>query len=598
VRVVNRRDGFLPIADYAAIGDGRTAALVGLDGGIDWLCLPDFDSTSIFAAVLDPDRGGSFSLQPLEPFESARSYRNGSNVLETTFRTDAGAARVTDAMTLVDDADLSPMREVVRYVECLEGRVTLGWAVAPRFAYGTRPARFERRGAHLVASHGPDAVALSSWDAGTPEAAGGVVRGEFELRQGASAVFSLVFAAREPLTLVGRDDVERRLEQTADFWPRWSARARYDGPWRDAVIRSALALKLLVFAPSGAIVAAPTASLPEAIGGGRNWDYRFTWVRDAAYALSALLALGYDDEAHAFFWWLMHASRLTRPRFEVLYRLHGGGSTDETEFEELGGYRHSRPVRLGNAAAAQTQLDVYGAALDAIWLHAEAHGEIEAETGASIAKVADFVADAWRGADSGIWEVRSDPVHFVQSKAMCWVALDRAAKLAERGLIPDRRDRWRAEAEEIRRFVETEGWDERRRSYLRAPELDEVDGSLLTLFLTGYDDPSGPRMQGTLEAVRRELGAGPLVDRYRGEDGIGDDQGVFVTCSFWMVDALARSGRIDEASELMDELVARANDVGLYAEEIDPASGEFLGNFPQALVHLALINAAITLERR
>ena len=592
-----RHNGFLPIRDYAAIGDGRTAALVGRDGAIDWLCLPDFDSPAVFAAILDPDRGGSFSIRPTEAFEATREYLAGSNVLRTTFHTASGTVRVTDAMTLADESRLSPLREVARRIECLSGRVALTWTASPRFDYGRKAARLEQRGEHIVAADGRAALAFGAWNTGETVIRNATLASEFALSAGDRALISLVGAYAEPLVLVGRDDTEERLDATAAFWPRWSARAEYEGPWRDAVIRSALALKLLVFAPSGAIVAAATTSLPESLGTGRNWDYRFTWVRDAAYTLDALLSLGYDDEAHAFFWWLMHASRLTRPRLEVLYGIYGGGTTEEIELDRLRGYRGSRPVRVGNAAADQTQLDVYGAAMEAIWLHAQAHGELEAETGAEIAGIADYVAKAWRLADSGIWEVRSAPVHFVQSKAMCWAALDRAIKLAEAGLVPDRRVRWQAEADAIRAFIDEHGWDEARTSYRRAPELDDVDGSLLTLFLIGYDDPSSERMQGTLEAVRRDLGAGALIDRYRGEDGLEGSQGVFITCSFWMVDALARSGRIAEAETLMDELVGLANDVGLYAEEVDPATNDFLGNFPQALVHLGLINAATSLAR-
>jgi GH15 family glucan-1,4-alpha-glucosidase len=586
-----RTDGYAPIREYAVIGDGRTAALVARDGAIDWLCLPDFDSPAVLAAILDTGRGGSFALGPVEQFQAERRYQDGTNVLDTTFRTASGVVRITDAMTL-DSEGIAPLREVVRRAECLSGRVELRWRLEPQFDFGRRTPRFRKEANHLVATAGSDALALSVWGGDSEPS----LAGDLALDAGESALLSLAAAHGSPLVLPRRDDAERRLEQATHFWRSWSGRATYGGPWRDAVVRSALVLKLLVYAPSGAILAAPTTSLPEWIGGDRNWDYRFSWIRDASYTLDALLNLGYDEEARSFFWWLMHATRRTRPRLEVLYRL-SGGSSQERELHEFRGYRDSRPVRVGNGAVQQVQLDVYGALLNSIWLHVQRHGELEAETGRSVAKVADYVATAWRARDSGIWEVRSKPAHFVQSKVMCWAALERASQLAERGLIPDRRERWRAEMASIRDFVENEGWDDERRSYRRAVGHGAPDASLLTLFLVGYGDPRGERLQGTLAAVRRELSDGALVRRYRGEDGVGGDEGAFLPCSFWLVDALARSARVDEAAALMEDLVGLANDVGLYAEEIAPAGKEFLGNFPQALTHLALVNAAISLER-
>jgi GH15 family glucan-1,4-alpha-glucosidase len=593
----SRTDGYAPIRDYALLGDGRTAALVARDGSIDWLCLPNFDSPAVFAAILDAARGGSFSLAPAGPFESERGYHDGTNVLETTFRTPSGVVHVRDAMTIAAGEELVPLRELVREARCLAGRIRLEWRLEPRFEYGSGSARVRRGRGRVIATSGAHAVAVSAWGPDGTALFGDGAGGSIELEAGESALFSLSGAHKEPLVLAGREDTQRRLERTARFWRGWSARARYEGPYRDAVLRSALVLKLLIFAPSGAIVAAPTTSLPEWIRGSRNWDYRYTWLRDAAYTLEALLGLGYDEEAHAFFWWLMHASRLTRPELAVLYGVDGSRGRDEAELGALSGYRDSAPVRVGNAAVHQRQLDVYGAVLNAIWLHVEAHGRLEAETGRAVARLADHVAEIWRQPDSGIWEVRSEPVHFIQSKAMCWAALDRAAKLAERGVLPERSARWRGEAERIRRFIDEHGWDERRRSFVRARELRELDASLLTLVLIGYDDPRGDRLLSTVEAVRRELAHGPLVDRYRGVDGVPGDEGAFLTCSFWLADALARSDRVDEASELMDELLRLANDVGLYAEELEPASGDFLGNFPQALVHLALVNAALSIER-
>jgi GH15 family glucan-1,4-alpha-glucosidase len=592
-----RTDGYAAIRDYALIGDGRTGALVARDGSIDWLCLPNVDSPSTFARLLDAERGGSFQLAPEEPFEAERRYVEGTNVLETTFRTASGAARVTDAMALTDLASISPMREVIRAVEGLEGRVRMRWSVEPRFFYGRHEARLGRREGRVFFSHGRDALALNLWDAGEPEQTGpAAVGGAFEAEAGRGAVLSLAAAYKEPAVLPGRADTEGRLERTIRFWQGWSARARYDGPWREQVVRSALVLKLLVFAPSGAIVAAPTTSLPEWYGGGRNWDYRYAWVRDASWTIDALLRLGYRDEATSFFWWIMHASRITQPRLQILYRVDGGTKAAEYDLEEFAGYRGSTPVRVGNGAADQIQLDVYGSLFEAASLYAQAGGEIDRDTGKELTKIADYVAENWRDRDAGIWEVRSEPSHFIQSKALCWVAFDRACSLASRGAIPSDAERWRAEAEAVHEFVREHGWDDARRSYVRAPDQPELDGSLLTMVLLGFEDPAGERMQGLIDAVRRELADGPLVYRYRGEDGVEGKEGAFLTCSFWLVDALARAGRIDEAVALMDELVALSNDVGLFAEEMDPRTRDFLGNFPQGLSHLALINAAVSIE--
>jgi GH15 family glucan-1,4-alpha-glucosidase len=599
-----RTEGYAPIREYAAIGDGRTAALVARDGSIDWLCLPDLDSPSVFGGLLDAERGGRFALQPEIPHEASRSYMPGTNVLETTFTTADGVVRVRDAMTL-PTSGLAPYRELARRVDGLSGAVPLRWVVEPRFGYAGAAGVLGRRAGVPVAIAGRDAVAICSWNAGEPAVGERCASGRFRASAGTSSLLTLAAAHEEPLVIPARDDVERRLGETVAAWERWTAGRSYEGPWREAVLRSALALKLLVYAPSGAIAAAATTSLPEEIGGSRNWDYRYSWPRDAAFSVEALLALGCSPEAHAFFSWLMHASQLTHPRLHVLYRLDGSARAPERELD-LDGYRGSRPVRVGNAAATQTQLDLYGELMQAAALFASARERLDADHARRLADIADYVCESWRQPDAGIWEARGEvthfklfaPTHFTQSKMMCWVALDRACVLAGEGYIrAGHAERWKRARDEIREFVESRCFSPGKRTYTRSADVDDVDAALLVGVLAGYGDPRSDRLRGTVDAIRRELARGPFVFRYLGDDGIPGEDGAFLTCSFWLVDALARQRRLGEASELMEELLGQANDVGLYAEEIDPESGEFLGNFPQALVHLALVNAAVSVGR-
>jgi GH15 family glucan-1,4-alpha-glucosidase len=549
-----RTNGYLPIADYALIGDGHTSALVGRDGSIDWLCLPDAGSPPVFDRILDADAGGCFELRPLERFEAVRRYREGTNVLETTFTTADGRVRVTDAMTSLEGDE----RVLVRIVDALDGEVGMQWRFAPRGDHASLSVR----------EHGVEGAAFTP----RPRAV-------------------LVASTGEP---PGRAEAEREVERVSARWMDWAGRASYDGPWRDEVVRSALVLKLLTFTPTGAILAAPTTSLPERVGGDMNWDYRYAWLRDGIYTMRALLLLGYEDEARAYFEWQLDAIRPDLPQPKPLYRLDGTSDGVEREVD-LPGYRNSRPVRFGNAAVEQLQLDVYGHLLESASRLRGTTGFLPAGAGRELAALADFVAEAWRERDAGIWEVRESPHHFVQSKAMCWTALDRAAKLGAEGAIPAANAaRWRAEADAVRAWIEDEGWSEELRSYVRAPGLpDEVDASLLSLPLCAYSRPADPRFLETVDAVRRELGArGPLLYRTRAAREL---EGAFLTCSFWLVDALGRAGRTEEGHALMGELVPFANDVGLYAEEVDPETGEHLGNFPQGLVHLALVNAAVSL---
>jgi GH15 family glucan-1,4-alpha-glucosidase len=592
---VRRRGGFSPIRDYAVIGDGRTAALVASDGSIDWLCLPNFDSPSVFAALLDADRGGAFVVQPVVPFTSSRRYLPGTNLLETTFTTAQGRVRLLDAVTL-PDAALSPLREIARLVEGVDGSVPMEWSASPRFCYGKTPGKRAWRGRVPVATSGADGVAFLSWDAGSPSwSSDGYVGASWTVDAGQRSMVSLAAAYGEPLVFPSRRAVEARLRATERFWREWSAARTYDGPFRDAVVRSALALKLMIFAPSGASVAAPTTSLPEEIGGVRNWDYRFCWIRDSAFLIDALLRLGCRPEAQALFWWFMQATARTAPVLQVLYRLDGGAHAAE-QTVPLGGYRGSSPVRVGNAAVEQYQLDLYGDFLETTWLYAKGEWVLDRDTGVRVAAMADHVCRIWRRPDAGIWEVRDEPRHFTHSKVMCWVALDRAIRLADEDDVPRAHiNRWKNEAAAIVAFVESECWSERLQSYVQYAGGEALDASLLMLSLMGYGGAENPRVLATVDAVARDLRRGPFVYRYRNDDGLPGSEGCFVNCSFWLIGALARVGRVAEARSLMTDLLAMANDVGLFAEEIEPDTGAFLGNFPQALVHLSLIDAALAI---
>ncbi len=592
VRAPTRVAGYAPLRDYAVIGDGRTVGLVARDGAVDWLPWPDLHSPSVFAAVLDATRGGCVRLEPEVPYSVSRSYLPETNVLRTSFTTALGTVAVTDALTLSDHASLVPARELVRQVEGLSGAVPLGWRVEPRFGYGARTARLGSRAGVPVASWGGEAVAVSTWDAGEPRCEAGSIQGRMHLEAGSSAVIAVTYADQEPLVLPSREDCEARLHHTVRAWRRWAAGRTYPRLWRDAVMRSALALKLLVFAPSAALAAAGTTSLPERMHGPRNWDYRYCWIRDSAFTLDAFLQLDCVDEPVGFFWWMMHASQLTHPRLRVLYALDGGAHTPEKTLP-LHGYRGSAPVRVGNAAIDQVQLDTYGELMQTAWLYATGGHPLDRDVAGRLAEIADHVCRTWRQPDAGIWEVRSAPEQFTQSKMMCWVALDRALDLAERGLVPGRHAaRWRRERDTIAEYVETRCFNPDLNSYVRAADGTDLDASLLLGVLHGYRPSDPGRFDGMIDAVQRLLRRGPYVYRYVSPDGLPHEDGAFLACSFWLAEALARRGRVAEAVPLMDRLVALANDVGLYSEEIVPETGEFLGNLPQGLSHLALVSAA------
>jgi len=587
---VGRTEGYAAIEDYAAIGNGETVALVARDGSVDWLPLPRIDSPTLFARILDADRGGSFELAPVGDFEVERRYRGASNVLETTFTTAGGTVRVTDAVPL-DHGGLLPWFELTRRIDGLSGRVQMRWCVTPRFGAGEEEedVAIIRVREAVVAKTPTRYLALHSFDAGEASYTTDHVDGTFETYEGSSSLLVLRSAHDEPIPFPRRDWVEQRVDDTADDWSRWLADAGVDGEWRDATRRSALALRLLTYVPTGAVAAAATTSLPEALGGDRNYDYRYGWVRDTAFTLDALLNLGLLVQVHASFTWLLDAIARTSPKVSVFYDLDGETVSGEKEVG-LAGYRGSQPVRRGNRAAGQLQLGSYGDLLETAELYVRDGNSLDDSTRRRLVAAVDHVASIHDRKDAGIWEL-PDAEHYTSSKLSAWTATDRALRLVERDELPsERADAWRDVRRELREFIDGECWSASLGAYAMYPGTAKLDASVLRIVRMGFVDGSSERLHGTIDAIRGELDAGDgLLYRYSGQQGV---EGAFVACSFWLVEALARAGRLDEARDAMRRIVAHGNDVGLFAEEIDPRTGTFLGNFPQGLSHLALISAA------
>lgn len=591
-------DDYPPIGDYAVIGDCRTAALVSRAGSIDWLCLPHFSGASVFAAILDRRRGGSFAVRPSGPFSAQRRYVDDTNVLETTFQTPTGVLRLTDLMALPasDGGGLEPKREVLRIAECLSGEVEIAAHYEPRPGFAATPVRLRRCGRlGWTCMWGCELLLLNADMPLQPRDAS-TLTGRATLRAGERRHFSLAYV-RDDIAIVPLlgAAAEKRLDHTVDWWRRWAARCTYRGPWRRQVIRSALTLKLLTFSLSGAVVAAPTTSLPEAIGGSRNWDYRYCWLRDASLTLEAFVDLGYQDEGAAFLGWLLRATRLTQPELQVLYDVYGEAVVPERELDHLEGHRCSRPVRVGNGAWHQLQLDVYGAVVLAAAAFVRRGGRLDYAQRRLLAAFGDVVCRKWRRPDHGIWEVRGEPRHYTYSKLMCWAALDCLTRLAEQGHLPVPRDRFRNERAAIRATIDSRSFSRELDSYVGIFDSRELDASLLLMPRYGYLGADHPRMRSTFEHIRGSLEDNGLYHRYTPEfDPLGRES-AFGICSFWAVDYLHRAGRHDEAARAFERLLAAANDLGLYAEEIEVASDALVGNFPQGFTHIGLINAALTM---
>jgi len=587
------------IEDYGLIGNLATCVLIGRDGSIDWCCFPHMESPSVFAAILDVEKGGHFTIKPRESSLGQQTYVDRTNVLQTTFETPSGVIIITDFMPLTGHPD--PQHQaILRKVACLQGSVDLEIEFKPRFDYARAVPSVEPALEGVVAPWQDHVLFLQS-----PyplEVYGGEARGTFTINEDESHWFSLRYGDRDPLSPA---ECESFLDTTTEFWSEWAHDCQRDrcifrGPWHDHVVRSGLVLKLLTHPQTGAIAAAPTTSLPEVIGGVRNWDYRFAWIRDASFTVQGLYNLGHVEEARQYFQWLSglcrefgdHENHL---HIQVMYGLHGELDLEERELDHLSGYRGSAPVRIGNAAAQQIQLDVYGELINAVY-ETRGYGE-ETSQGdwQFIRKIANTARETWDTEDSGIWEVRGGPRHFTYSKLMCWVALDRSIRMAETVGFDAPLEEWKRTAAAIRRAILERGFSQTLNSFVQALDSEVLDATSLLIPVLGLLPPDDPRVRGTIEATLDHLTVDGLVYRYTGDDGLPGKEGAFVLCTFWLVDALVLSGQLGKAEELLLGILEHASPLGLFAEEIDPESGDQLGNYPQAFSHVGLMSSALRL---
>ncbi|AVH59487.1 MULTISPECIES: glycoside hydrolase family 15 protein [Streptomyces] len=583
------------IEDYALIGDEQTAALVGRDGSVDWLCLPRFDSGACFAALLGDAENGHWRMAPKGAGPcTRRAYRPDTLVLDTEWDTDEGSVRVTDLMPQRDRAP-----ELVRIIEGLSGRVTMRGLLRLRFDYGSVVPWMRRSGGQRVAIAGPDSVWLRSEPPARTWGKDLSTHSEFTVAEGEKVAFVLTWhPSHEPRPAL--IDPHEALRASVADWQAWAARCRYDGPHRDIVMRSLITLKALTYAPTGGIVAAPTTSLPEEPGGVRNWDYRYCWLRDSTLTLGALLAVGYQEEAEAWRDWLLRAVAGDPADLQIMYGIAGERRLSEYEVPWLTGFGHSYPVRVGNDAATQFQLDVYGEVIDSLSLARRSGLPFRPHMWRVECALMEFLRTAWRQPDEGIWEVRGPRRNFVYSKVMAWVAADRAVRTLEShpNLVGDL-EGWRAMRDEVHREVCEYGYDPERNTFTQFYGSSELDAALLLIPRVGFLPPDDPRVVGTIKAVQEELGRGALVRRYSTEgpalDGLPGGEGAFLVCSFWLADALHMTGRTREAHEMFERLVGLANDVGLLSEEYDPVARRQLGNFPQAFSHIGLVGTALAL---
>jgi GH15 family glucan-1,4-alpha-glucosidase len=602
---------YTDIGDHGLIGDLQTAALVSTDGTIDWMCCPRFDSPSVFASLLDHDRGGHFRIGPdRDDYVSRQLYFPDTAILITRFLSPDGVGEVVDFMPVVE-GKATDRHRLVRLVRVVRGTMRFRMEIQPRFDYGRKPHRLELHdpdGALFVSAdltltlHRADVPGRSVREEGTSlERVGDGLRIITTLREGGVAGAMMESAGGSPRSVHPQELLDL-FNDTVRFWRGWLRRSTYNGRWKEQVTRSAMTLKLMTYAPSGALVAAPTAALPEQVGGERNWDYRFTWIRDASFSVYALLGLGYTDEAAAFGGWLRDRIREQAGEgsgpLQIMYRIDGSSDLEEEVLEHLKGYRGSRPVRIGNGAADQLQLDIYGEAMDSIYL-ADAHGlQVGHEFWSRLADMIDWLCEHWNQPEEGIWETRGGRQQFTYGRLMSWVALDRAVRLAQNRGRPADLSRWITERNRIYKEIMERGWNPKREAFVQNYANDVLDASLLLMPLVGFVAPRDPMWLSTLRAMDQELVSDSLVYRYdpnASPDGLRGTEGTFSICTFWYVDALARSGRLEDARLTLEKMSTYANHLGLYSEEIG-LTGEQLGNFPQAFSHLAHINAALNLD--
>ena len=595
---------YLPIEDHGIIGDMHTVALVGIDGTIDWCCLPHFDSPSVFASILDHQKGGCFKLFSTSSEKQRQMYHPDTNILVTRSYTADGVGQIEDFMPIASTGEDKKLHQIIRHVSCVRGEMQYSLECIPAFDYarGTHSITIKEQGA-IFNTNGEGIFCLSS---PIPLSVDGAsVKATFTLKEGESVsfVFFTISKAKggDPFSRI--KSPTKQLERTIRFWQNWISRCSYKGRWSEMVYRSALTLKLLTFEPTGAIVAAPTMGLPEQIGGERNWDYRYTWIRDASFTLYALMRIGYTDEAAQFMNWLNARCQEIDYKNEsplyIMYGINGNNKLEETVLSHLSGYQNSSPVRLGNAAYDQLQLDIYGELMDSVYLYNKYGSPITYNDWSNMRRLIDWLADNWDQADEGIWETRGGRQHFVYSRLMSWVALDRASRMSMKSSLPGDRIKWTEQRDKIYDQIMTRGWDPKQRCFVQHFDTTALDASNLLMPLVKFISPSDPRMRSTIDRTLETLTADSLVYRYNPEespDGLLGDEGTFSICTFWLVECLTRAGRLDQARLIFQKMIGYANHLGLYSEEIGH-HGEMLGNFPQAFTHLSLISAAYNLDR-